>query len=180
MKKALLLIATPVVLFFASCGGSKSDEKRIIPGMIETVITVNSNEFYIMIPDSTIGVAEITEQPWGATEIKVGTDFHISVEENEGDISLMKTDITGNEVFKLLRYIKDEPTLLFWEAKNENMPDTRFHLYSIVKTENASYIIKDVERLEAYNEKAIQLMIDASLTLKPKGTHKSNSHSIDD
>lgn len=175
MKKALLLIATPVVLFIASCGGSKSDEKIVIPGMVETVINVNSNELYIQIPDSTKGVAEIIEQPWGATEIKVGPDFHISVEENEGDVSLMKTDITGNEVFKLQRYIKDEPTLLFWEAKNENMPDARFHFYSIVKTEKASYVVKDVERLEAYNEKAIQLMIDASLTLKPKTADKPNS-----
>lgn len=175
MKKALLLIATPVVLFFASCGGSKSDEKTIIPGMVENVIKVNSNELYIMIPDSTKGVAEITEQPWGATEIKVGADFHISVEENEGDIPLMKTDITGNEVFKLQRYIKDEPALLFWEAKNENMPDARFHFYSIVKIGNASYVVKDVERLEAYNEKATQLMLDASLTLKPKAADKPNS-----
>lgn len=175
MKKALLLIATPVVLFIASCGGSKSDEKIVIPGMVETIINVNSNELYIQIPDSTKGVAEIIEQPWGATEIKVGPDFHISVEENEGDVSLMKTDITGNEVFKLQRYIKDEPTLLFWEAKNENMPDARFHFYSIVKTEKASYVLKDVERLDAYNEKVIQLMIDASLTLKPKAADKPNS-----
>lgn len=175
MKKALLLIATPVVLFLASCGGSKSDEKTTIPGMVETVIKVNSNELYIMIPDSTKGMAEITEQPWGATEIKVGADFHISVEENEGDIALMKTDITGNEVFKLQRYLKDEPTLLFWEAKNENMPDARFHFYSIVKIANTSYVVKDVERLEAYNEKAVQSMVDASLTLKPKNAEKPNS-----
>jgi hypothetical protein len=174
MKKSFLLIATPIVLFFAGCGG-KAEEKNKIPGMMETTIKVNSNELLIMIPDSTKGMAEVIEQPWGATEIKVGPDFQISVEENEGDIALMKSDITGNEVFKLQRYIKDEPALLFWESKNENMPDSRFHFYSIIKAGNATYVIKDVERLEAYNEKAIQSMGDAAQTLKPKTADKPNS-----
>lgn len=175
MKKTLLLLATPAILFFASCGGSKTEEKTTIPGMTETTIKVNSNDLLIMIPDSTKGVAEITEQPWGATEIKVGADFHISVEENEGDIALMKSDITGNEVFKLQNYLKDEPALLFWEAKNENMPDARFHFYSVIKAGNGTYVVKDVERLEAYNKNAVQTMVDAAQTLKPKTADKPNS-----
>ncbi|MFY9310943.1 MAG: hypothetical protein WAQ28_17985 [Bacteroidia bacterium] len=175
MKKVLLLLAAPAILFLAACGGSKTEDKTTIPGMMETSIKVNSNDLSIMIPDSTKGIAEIMEQPWGATEIKVGADFHISIEENEGDIALMKTDITGNEVFKLQRYIKDEPALLFWESKNENMPDARFHYYAIVKAGNLTYVVKDVERLEAYNEKAVETMVQASQTLKPKTADKPNS-----
>ncbi len=175
MKKALLLLATPALLFFSACGGQKTEENISKPGMMETSVKVNSNDLLVMIPDSTRGVAEIMEQPWGATEIKAGPDFHISIEENEGDIALMKSDITGNEVFKLQRYLKDEPNLLFWESKNENMPDPRFHFYSIIKTGNTSYVIKDVERLEAYNEKAVQAMVDAAQTLKPKTADKPNS-----
>lgn len=175
MKKVLLLLAMPAIVFFAGCGGSKTEEKTTIPGMMETSIKVNSNDLSIMIPDSTKGIAEVMEQPWGATEIKVGADFHISIEENDGDIALMKTDITGNEVFKLQRYLKDEPALLYWESKNENMPDARFHFYSILKAGNTSYVIKDVERLEAYNEKAVQTMVDASQTLKAKSPDKPNS-----
>jgi hypothetical protein len=175
MKKVLLLLAAPAILFLAACGGSKTEDKTTIPGMMETSIKVNSNDLSIMIPDSTKGVAEIMEQPWGATEIKVGADFHISIEENEGDIALMKTDITGNEVFKLQRYLKDEPALLFWESKNENMPDARFHYYAIVKAGNLTYVVKDVERLEAYNEKAVETMVQASQTLKPKTADKPNS-----
>ena len=175
MKKVLLLLAAPAILFLAACGGSKTDDKTTIPGMMETSIKVNSNDLSIMIPDSTKGVAEIMEQPWGATEIKVGADFHISIEENEGDIALMKTDITGNEVFKLQRYIKDEPALLFWESKNENMPDARFHYFAIVKAGNLTYVVKDVERLEAYNEKAVETMVQASQTLKAKTADKPNS-----
>ncbi len=174
MKKAFLLVATPVILFFAGCG-SKTEEKTTIPGMTEASIKVNGIDLSIMIPDSTKGMTEITEQPWGATEIKVGTDFHVSVEENEGDIALMKTDITGNEVFKLQNYIKDEPALLYWESKNENMPDSRFHFYSIIKAGTLSYVIKDVERLEAYNKAAVQTMVDASQTLKTKAADKPNS-----
>lgn len=175
MKKTFLLLAASAFLLFSACGGQKTEEKASIPGMMEISIKVNSNDLLVMIPDSTKGIAEITEQPWGATEIKVGQDFHISVEENEGDIALMKSDITGNEVFKLQRYLKDEPNLLFWESKNENMPDPRFHFYSILKTGNTSYVVKDVERLEAYNEKAIQTMADAAQSLKSKAAEKPNS-----
>lgn len=174
MKRTLLLLATPVLVFIASCG-NKASEKNKIPGMMETTINVNSSAYTIMVPDSTRGLLEITEQPWGATEIKVGQDFHLSVEENEGDVALMKTDITGNEVFKLQRYLKDEPTLLFWESKNENMPDSRFHFYAIVKVGNYSFVVKDVERLEPYNEKAVQSMVDAAQTLKSNAPAKPNS-----
>ena len=174
MKRTLLLLATPIFLFIASCG-NKAEEKAKIPGMIETAIKINSTDYTIMVPDSTKGLLEITEQPWGATEVKVGQDFHISVEENEGDIALMKTDITGNEVFKLQRYLTDEPALLFWESKNENMPDSRFHFYSIIKMGNSSFVVKDVERLEPYNEKAVQAMVDASQTLKSSAPAKPNS-----
>lgn len=167
MKKFFLLLVAPACLILGSCGDSKT-EAVSVPGMMEMNLKINGNDLSVMVPDSTKGKLEMVEQSWGATEIKVGADFHISIEEGEGDIALMKSDITGNDVFKLQRYLKDESALLFWEAKNADMPDPRFHFYSVVKAGSATYIIKDVERAEPYNEKAIQEMLDAANTLKVK------------
>ncbi len=165
MKKLLLLLAAPAVLFFASCGGSKEEEAAAsIPGMMETNITVNGNQLSIMVPDSTKGKLEIVEQSWGATEIKVGKEFQISIEEGEGDVALMKSDIAGNDVNKFKRYIKDEPTLLFWESE---ITQPEFHFYTVVKPGAVSYIIQNIKE-EMFSEKAAQTMVDAAKTLKAK------------
>lgn len=168
MKKILLLLAAPAMLFFASCGGTKTEETVTMPGMMETTINVNGNKLTIMVPDSTKGKMEVMEQSWGATEIKVGKEFQISVSEGEGDVALAKSDIAGNDVNKFKRFIKDEPTLLFWESQ---ITEPEFHFYTIVKPGATSYIVEDIKG-EIFNEKAVQTMIDASKTLKAKEAAK--------
>ena len=168
MKKILLLLATPALLFFLGCGGSKTEESAPMPGMMGVSFKINGNDISVMVPDSTKGKMELVEQSWGATEIKVGTDFQISIEEGDGDIELIKSDIAGNEVFKLQRYVADEASLLFWEEKNADLPSARFHFYTIVKAGAANYIIKDIESGESYNESSVKTMIEAAKTLKAK------------
>ncbi|HEY0029331.1 MAG TPA: hypothetical protein VGC65_01135 [Bacteroidia bacterium] len=163
MKKLLLLLATPAVLYLASCG-SKTEETASMPGMTELELKINGNMISIMVPDSTKGKMEVVEQSWGATEIKVGNDFQISIEEGEGDVALMKSDIAGNDVNKFKRYVKDEPTLLFWESE---ITAPEFHFYSIVKPGAVSYIVKDIPG-EIFGEKSTQTMVDAAKTLKAK------------
>jgi len=176
MKKTLLVLAAPALLFFSSCGGPKTDESTAsMPGMMEVSFKMNGNDLSIMVPDSTKGKMQLVEQPSGATEITVGSVFQISIEEGEGDIALTKSDITGNEVFKLKRYLKDEPTLLFWESKNADMPDARFHFYKIIKLGTVSYVIHDIDTGDAFNEKTMQTMLDAANTLKSKAPVKANS-----
>ena len=167
MKKILLLLAAPAILFFASCG-SKTEETAAMPGMTEVQLKINGNNLSIMVPDSTKGKMEMVEQSWGATEIKVGKDFQISIEEGEGDVALTKSDIAGNDVNKFKRYVKDEPTLLFWESE---ITAPEFHIYSIVKPATVSYIVKDIAG-EMFGEAATQTMIDASKTLKAKDAPK--------
>ncbi len=174
MKK-ITLIALPVILFLASCGNSKTEDAVVIPGMQETKISINGNNLTLMVPDSSKGRMEITEQSWGATEIKVGEDFNISIAEEEGDVALTKSDIAGDDVFKLQKYITDEPTMIFWEAKNPNMDDSRFHFYAIIKSGTLSYVVKDVESGEAYSQKAIEKMIESAKTIKVKEAEKPNS-----
>ncbi len=166
MKKILLLLLAPAMVFLASCGGSKTDETTAsIPGMMETQLKINGNALSIMVPDSTKGKLEMVEQSWGATEIKVGKDFQISIEEGEGDIALTKSDISGNDVNKFKRYVKDEPTTLLWESE---ITAPEFHFYSIVKPGTVSYIVKDIAG-EMFGEKATETMVEAAKTLKAKG-----------
>lgn len=172
MKKILLLLATPAMLFMASCGGSKTDSTTAsMPGMMETTIAVNGTKLSIMVPDSTKGKLEVVEQSWGATEIKVGKEFQISISEGEGDIALTKSDIAGNDVNKFKRFVKDEPTLVFWESQ---ITEPEFHFYTVVKAGTASYVVEDIKG-EVFNEKATQTMIDAAKTLKVKDSAKPNA-----
>ena len=164
MKKALLVLALPSMLLFASCGGSKTEETISMPGMMETTIAVNGNKLTIMVPDSTKGKLEVVEQSWGATEIKVGKEFEVSVSEGEGDIALTKSDIAGNDVNKFQKYLKEEPTLLFWSSQ---ITEPEFHFYTIVKPGTISYVVEDIKG-DIFGEKTVQTMIDASKTLKEK------------
>jgi hypothetical protein len=171
MKKSLLFLATITLIYFASCNSKKEDVTETIPGMMDFTIKINGNPLSIMLPDSTKGRMEIIEQPWGATEIKVANIFQISIKEEAGDFSLTKGDITGNEVNKFKRYIKDEPNLLFWESE---ITEPEFHFYFIQKVGTTSYLIEDIKDLH-FNEKAVQTMIDAAKTLKVKEAAQPNS-----
>ncbi len=172
MKTLFLLVATPAILFFASCGNSKKDDATTtIPGMTELNLKINGNQLSIMVPDSTKGKCEVVEQSWGATEIKVGKDFQISITEGEGDIALTKSDISGNDVNKFKRFVKDEPKLLFWESQ---ITDPEFHFYTIVRPGNVSYVIEDIKG-EIFSDKAVQSMVDAANSLKAKDAPKPNS-----
>jgi hypothetical protein len=171
MKKALLLLAAPAILFFASCGSKKTDEAVVMPGMKEISLKINGNALTMMVPDSTHGKVEMVEQSWGATEIKVGAEFQISISEGGGDITLKKSDIAGDEVNKFKRYIKDEPTLLFWESE---ITKPEFHFYTVTKIGTASYLIEDIKE-EQFTDKNVQTMIDAVGTIKAKDAPKPNS-----
>jgi len=172
MKKLFLLLAAPAMLFLASCGGSKNnDQSAALPGMIETTISVNGNQLTLMVPDSTKGKLEVQEQSWGATEIKVGKDFAISITEGEGDLALTKSDIAGNDVNKFKRFIKDEPNTLFWESEI-TAPES--HFYTIVKPATVSYVVEDIKG-QQFTEKDVQTMLDAAKTLKPKDGAKPNA-----
>ena len=156
-------MVVPALIYVTSCG-PKKEASVTIPGMMEVDLKINGNSLLIMVPDSTKGKMEIVEQSWGATEIKVGKEFQISIAEGEGDIALMKSDIAGNDVNKFKRFLKDEPDLLFWESE---ITEPEFHFYMIQRVGTVSYLIEDIKE-EHFGEKGTQAMIDAARTLKLK------------
>jgi hypothetical protein len=171
MKKIFLLIIIPSVLLLTNCKNQKSDDvNNSTSGIRQVQIKINGNSLSLMVPDSTKGKVEVVDQSWGATEIKVGKDFQISISEGEGDIALKKSDIAANDVNKFKRYVKDEAGLLFWESQ---ITEPEFHFFCIQKVGTTSYNVEDIKG-DIFSEPAVQSMIDAVKSMKAE-TSKPNS-----
>ena len=163
MKKALLLLALSAILINTSCEDPKKENVVTVkPGMMELSLKVNGNSLAITVPDSSIGKLEMAEQSWGATEIKVGKHFQLSISEGQGDITLKKSDISGDEVNKFKRYIKEEPNTLFWESA---ITEPEFHFYTVEKVGPVFYLIENIKE-EHFTEKDVQQMLESAKSLK--------------
>lgn len=163
MKKALLLLALSAILINTSCEDPKKENVVTVkPGMMELNLKVNGNSLAITVPDSSIGKLEMAEQSWGATEIKVGKHFQLSISEGQGDITLKKSDISGDEVNKFKRYIKEEPNTLFWESA---ITEPEFHFYTVEKVGPVFYLIENIKE-EHFTEKDVQQMLESAKSLK--------------
>ena len=168
MKKLFFIFALPLTVLISSCGNTKTNDEESTEGMREVSVIILDDSISVWVPTNIQGTLEITPQAWGATEIKIGENFQISIEQNEGDVSLQKSDIEDDDVYKLQRYLTDEPALLFWESKIPEMDNSTFHFYTIINIGNTPYLIKDVDSGEAYSESDIKAMIKSAKTLKKK------------
>ena len=164
MKKIFLLLTATGLIALAGCSGKKESTK--IPGMMELDLSSHGLPIMISVPDSARNKFEIVTQSWGATEIKVGKDFQISISEGDGDITLAKSDVAGNDVNKFKRYVIDEPTTILYESE---ITEPEFHLYSVVKLEKASYVVEDIKG-EIFSEKMAQKMAESAKSIRVKET----------
>ena len=76
-----------------SCGGKKAEQEPIVApeGMNVLDLSKYGKPFAIFVPDTTAAKLQITEQSSGALDIKVGTNFAITINEQAADIELKKT-----------------------------------------------------------------------------------------
>jgi len=170
MKKLFLSLVVSAVIVLCSCGGETTVEKPQA-GMMELDLTPQGLPISITIPDSSKGKMDITVKSSGATEIKVGKTFAISISEGEGDITLMKSDIAGNDVNKFKRYVVDEPTSILWESAITDASE--FHFYTVVKAGEKSYLVEDIKG-EMFSEEATKKMLESAKGIKVKeGAPKS-------
>jgi hypothetical protein len=163
MKQLFFLITTISALAFFSCKNSTT-ENETSEGTKQIEFSINGNAFTMLVPDTAKGTLEIKEQSWGATEVVIGSGFQISITEGEGDITLMKSDIAGNDVNKFKRFINDEPNLLLWESE---IVKPEFHFYTVQKIEKSSFIIEDM-KAEVFTEQDVKAMLNAAKSLKVK------------
>lgn len=180
MKKllSLILLAAPLAFILSGCGNGGANENPY-EGMKEINLIILDDSLSIMVPDSLKGNIEIMEQSWGATEVKIGERFQISIEQKEGDTELQKSDIAGNDVYEFQRYLTEEANLLLWESKIPAMEKNYFHFYLIHDIGGTPYEIKDIDNGEfPYSEGDINAMLNAGKSLKlKKSTEEEDHHS---
>lgn len=166
-KKILNLFSVAVLTtVLMACGGEKKDEAIVAPqGMNVLDLNKYGKPFAVFVPDTTAAKLVITEQTSGALDIKVGTNFAITINEQAGDIELKKTDIKGDEVNKFKSFITEEPTAIFWESE---ITKPEFHFLINHKIQNKDYSIEDLKstEMEPLSKEATQKMFDSAKGIK--------------
>lgn len=169
MKKILtILAALAITTTFTSCdGGDKKEEIQAPAGMVALDLSKYGKQFSIFVPDTTSSKLSVTEQSWGALEIKVGKTFQISITEDPGDIELKKSDIKSNDINVFKSYVVEEPLTIMWESE---ITKPEYHFYSIQKIGGNSYVFEDIVPAdgEPLGKEAIQKMLDSAKKIVEK------------
>ena len=169
MKKIItLLSALTLSIAIPSCGSKETTQDIQVPGGMMTLdLSKYGKQFSIFVPDTTAAKLEVIEQTWGALEVKVGKNFHISITEDPGDIELKKSDIKSNDVNVFKSYIVQEPLALMWESQ---ITKPEYHFYYIQKIGTKSYVFEDVVQStgEVIGKEFIQKMFDSVKTIIEK------------
>jgi hypothetical protein len=169
MKKLVtLLSALTLSVAFISCGDKDAKQDIQAPaGMVTLDLSKFGKQFSIFVPDTTAAKLQITEQSWGALEIKVGKNFQISITEDPGDIELRKSDIKSNDVNIFKSFIVEEPLTIMWESA---ITKPEFHFYSIQKAAGNSYVFEDIVSAdgEPLSKDAVQKMLDSAKSIIEK------------
>jgi len=169
MKKLFTLLSIITLsLAISSCGGKETKQNIEAPaGMVAFDLSKYGKQFSIFVPDTTAAKLEVIEQSWGALEIKVGKNFHISITEDPGDIELRKSDIKSNDVNIFKSYVIEEPLTIMWESA---ITQPEFHFYSIQKIGKNTYVFEDVVPADGQplGKEAIQKMLDSAKNIIAK------------
>lgn len=168
MKKYLFVFLSVITLvLIVSCSEDKPKPEPIVApqGMLVLDLSKYGKPFALFIPDTSRAKLEITEQSWGALEIKVGTSFAVSISEEEADFNLRKADIKSDEVNRFKNFVVEEPTTIFWESE---ITKPEFHFISIQKIGSNAYTFEDIKstEVEPFGKESIQKMLDAVKAIK--------------
>lgn len=173
MRKLFLLMASVSMLALAGCGPKGDDDTNaeVPKGMVAAdlgEISEGRMPVLINVPDSTVGPLEISSNPQGGADIKVGKNFQLTVTEGTGNMEMKKQDITNDDIRKFIKYVVEEPNALVWEWQIEGM-EPEFHFYAVVKAGERSFEVQDTEGSEEkFSEKAAMQMLDAAKSIRPK------------
>ena len=166
MKKSILhLFSAILVTTMISCG-NKNDQEIIAPqGMHTLNLNRFGKPFAIFVPDTVANKLSIVEQTNGALDIKVGTTFAISINEQAADIEMRKMDIKDDELNKFKNYIADEADAIMWESE---IVQPEFHFLLNQKIGTNDYSFEDIRDTESnpFGKDAIQKMFDSSKNIK--------------
>jgi hypothetical protein len=153
-----LFIMTTII----SCGGKKTGSELAAPqGMISLDLTHYGKPFALFVPDTAKAHLMITEESTGALYIRIGENFGIAINEQSGDLELLKKDLHDDEINKLKKIITEEPSALFWESE---IVKPEFHFFLNKKLNNNDYSFEDIKDTEKdpFSQEDIRRMFEAS------------------
>ena len=169
MKKTFLLLsALSISTLFMSCGDKKADQTIQAPdGMVALDLSKFGKQFSLFVPDTVASKLVVVEQSWGALEVSVGKNFHVSITEDPGDMELRKNDIKANDVNIFKSFIIDEPTYILWESE---IVKPEYHFYTIKKVGANNYVFEDVMSAdgEPFSKEDAQKMFDSAKNIIEK------------
>jgi hypothetical protein len=174
----IIMLAAAFTFSLQGCG-EKKEAPKAPEGMHTLDLSRYGKPFSIFVPDTIKLKMQITEQSSGALDIKVGSNFAISINEQAADIELRKTDIKDDEVYKLKSFVVDEPTGIIWESA---IPDPEgkdrpgeFHFLMNQKVGASDYSFEDIRdpQVNPFGKEAIQKMYDQCKNIVP--AEKKNS-----
>ncbi len=168
MKKTFLFVfITAFSLLIFSCGNKKEEIPPSPEGMQALDLSKYGKLFIIFVPDSTKGHLEVTEQPGGILQVKVGKSFDMSIKEGEEDIAFKKADLGNDDVYKIKQFFVDEPNTVAWELAIGDMP-SECHFISVQKAGNSAYTFEDTHNSEApFSKSAIEKMLESCKNIHP-------------
>lgn len=168
MKKIISLFSALLLIgSLTSCGGKNKDQEAIVApqGMHVLDLTRYGKPFAIFVPDTVAAKLEVTQQTYGALDIKVGKNFAISINEQPADLELRKKDIKEDEVNKFKSFIAEDPNGIFWESA---IMQPEYHFIMNQKVGNAEYSFEDIRTTEGepLGKEAVQKMYDSAKNIK--------------
>ena len=170
MKKLVLgaIAACLSIVLIQSCGNGAKAEREVPAKRNLVDLSKYGKPFTFFVPDSTIakGDIQITEQNY-MLEVKRGRHFGLVIEEGEGNMEQLKTDLQGDEINKFKEWLVQEPNLLAWTSE---ITATESHFYAIVTVGNAKYVVKDLTSTdnEPYTADDVKLMVECVKSILEK------------
>ena len=152
------------VLLFAYACSPSANEESLPPGKMRLDLSPYGKSFSMVIPDSASNDFSITENN-AQLEIrcvnkKVNLNFAVVVEEGEGNVNLIKSDIQSDDINRFVRFLSEDSSMIVWESA---ITTPEFHFYAVIRSENSAYVIRDLISTdnEPFTEKQILEMVSA-------------------
>ncbi|HET7818418.1 MAG TPA: hypothetical protein VFL70_03865 [Bacteroidia bacterium] len=174
MKKIFFLFSIAALFILIGCKNKTSDyEETDIPnGMMVVDLSSHGLPLVINLPDSSLGSHEIKENALGGIDVKAGKNFQISIIEGAGNFDMKRSDIETDAVRKLVKYLINEPTTLYWEWQIEGL-EPEYHFYTVIHADDKSFEVQDIEG-EIFSENAIAKMLESAKSIRIKSTTEAN------
>jgi hypothetical protein len=172
MKKVFPYFLVLILATVTACGGSSenaetTEEQVNTAGMVELDLNPYGMPLSIMVPDQSVGAAEVLPNEFGGVDIRVGKNYAVSLAFGDGDVVLRRTDLQDDLVYESTIHT-NEANLLVYER---NIPgasiDPEHHFYF---TTTIGADVFDVQNLveQTYGKAAIEKMVISAKTLKAK------------